>query len=273
MVVERPGERLDHVAGEAVGAGPLARRRPGSARSGRRRPTAASRRARAPPPSRTAARPRPPARRAARPAPRRTAARCAAVGRLGLVETQPPCASTRKSAARMSLRVSSVSRGPRPVAPTIRMPAARTRSRTSWVYADTVSSLRTRVPSRSVAMSLGRPGLTIGYLRGCDYPRGGRKENVTPAQLPAAMTSGSRPVSVALANGFEHVPAAEERLQRLGHPHRAVRLLVVLQDRDQPAGGRQRAVQRGRRSAACRPRRGSGCSAGAPGTWCSSTSR
>src|SRR3954463_13800401 len=81
----------------------------------------------------------------------------------------------------MSLRVSDISRGPRPVAPTTRIPAARTRSRTSWVYADTVSSLCTSVPSRSVAISLGSPGLTIDTSEGGAYPRGGRKVNVTPA--------------------------------------------------------------------------------------------
>src|SRR2546430_11410722 len=43
----------------------------------------------------------------------------------------------------------------------------------------------------------------------------------------------------------QEVTAAQERLERLGYPDRAVRLLVVLQDRDQPAGGRQGAVEGG----------------------------
>src|SRR5690349_24348299 len=113
----------------------------------------------------------------------------------------------------MSLRVSDVRRGPRPVAPTIRIPAARTRSRTSWVYADTVSSLCTSVPSRSVAISLGRPGLTIETSEGGAYPRGGRKENGTPGQLAAAMTFGSGRVYYPLANRFQHVSAADVRLK------------------------------------------------------------
>src|SRR4051794_15288468 len=144
----------------------------------------------------------------------------------------------------MSRRVSDVSRGPRPVAPTIRMPAARTRSRTSWVYADTMSSLRTSVPSRSVAISLGSPGLTIDTSEGGAYPRGGRKENGTPGQLAAAMTSGSGLMYYPLARCFEDVTAAQVRLEGLRHPHRAIRLLVVFQNWNQPAGGGERAVQR-----------------------------
>src|SRR5690349_14413324 len=45
---------------------------------------------------------------------------------------------------------------------------------------------------------------------------------------------------------FKHVPPTEERLQRLGYRHRAVRLLVVLQDGDDPPGGGRGAIQRGR---------------------------
>ena len=42
---------------------------------------------------------------------------------------------------------------------------------------------------------------------------------------------------------LEHL-GAHERHQRLGHPHTAVRSLVVLQNGDQPAGGGQGAVER-----------------------------
>ena len=71
----------------------------------------------------------------------------------------------------LSFRLHEPRRGPRPVAPTIRMPAARTRSSTAWVYADTVSSLRTSVPSRSVAMSFGRPGRVMGTSASKAPPR------------------------------------------------------------------------------------------------------
>src|ERR1700754_2418575 len=60
------------------------------------------------------------------------------------------------------------------------------------------------------------------------------------------MTSGSRWVYEALADRFEDVATAEVRLKGLRHPHRTVRLLVVLQDRNQPSGGGERPVQRGR---------------------------
>src|SRR2546423_7564207 len=64
----------------------------------------------------------------------------------------------------MSWRHSAMIRGPRPVTPTIGIPAARTRPRISWEYALTVSSDRTSVPSRSVATSLGRPGRVMPVL-------------------------------------------------------------------------------------------------------------
>src|SRR2546430_12629913 len=41
----------------------------------------------------------------------------------------------------------------------------------------------------------------------------------------------------------QNIATAEERPQRLGYPYLAVGLLVVLQDRDQPAGGRQGSVK------------------------------
>src|SRR5690348_4050493 len=128
----------------------------------------------------------------------------------------------------MSRRTSDVSRGPRPVAPTMRMPASFTRSRTARENELTVSSLLTSVPSRSVAISFGRSDLVIW----CSFrQRGG-------ATVPRI-----RP-NVALR--FQHVPP-QERLQRLGYPDRSVRLLVVLQDRNQPAGRGQGAVERRRR--------------------------
>src|SRR5262249_37146152 len=45
-------------------------------------------------------------------------------------------------------------------------------------------------------------------------------------------------------SGFEQVTAAQVGLERLGYGHRAVRPLVVLQNRDDPPSGRQRAVER-----------------------------
>src|SRR5690349_16020175 len=134
----------------------------------------------------------------------------------------------------MSRRTSSVNRGPRPVAPTIRMPASLTRSRTAWENELTVSSLLTNVPSRSVAISFGRPDLAIW----CSFrQRGG-------ATVPRVTQTGHPRGQKGL--GLEHVPP-QERLQRLGYPDRPVGLLVVLHDRNQPAGRGQGAVQRGSR--------------------------
>src|SRR4051812_14828418 len=123
----------------------------------------------------------------------------------------------------MSLRTRPVRRGPRPVAPTTGIPAARTRSSTSWVYAETVSSLRTSVPSRSVAISLGRPGrvivppspaavapavVVVGASahdrRAATVPRGSGRNHGFPANR--APTRGDRPVtfrSFAEAGGLQ----------------------------------------------------------------------
>src|SRR2546423_5659732 len=128
----------------------------------------------------------------------------------------------------MSRRHSSMIRGPRPVTPTSGIPAALTRRSTSWLYPLTVSSERTSVPSRSVAMSLGRPGRVIGSSFTKADPQG-YSRTTNRGQLST-----------------QNIATAEERLQRGGNPYLAVRLLVVLQDRDEPAGGCQGAVE-GRR--------------------------
>src|SRR4051794_19102508 len=103
-------------------------------------------------------------------------------------------------------------RGGRPVTMTTIAPVASTATNASRVRAEMVPSLRTTVPSRSVATTRGR-----------------------------FMTTGSW-------DRLEHL-ASEQRLQRLRHPNRAVRLLVHLEQGDDRARHRhQRAVQRRDRS-------------------------
>src|SRR6266545_3538158 len=60
--------------------------------------------------------------------------------------------------------------------------------------------------------------------------------------MAVGLRSGCLPL-----HGLQHVAATEEGLQGLWYPYRAVGLLVVLQDRDDPAGGGQGAVERGER--------------------------
>src|SRR2546430_6121262 len=126
----------------------------------------------------------------------------------------------------MSRRHSSMIRGPRPVTPTRGIPAAFTRRSTSWLYPLTVSSERTSVPSRSVAMSLGRPGRVIGSSFTKADPQG-YSRTTNPGQLSAP-----------------NIATTEERLQRPGGPYLAVPLLVGFQEWDEAAGGCPGSVQR-----------------------------
>src|SRR5436305_8373513 len=91
-------------------------------------------------------------------------------------------------------------RGGRPVTITTIAPAASAAVNASRVRVEIVPSLRTTVPSRSVATTRGA---------------------VTTSQ-------SSRPPS---SDRLEHL-ATEQLLQRLRHPHRTVRLLVHLEQRD-----------------------------------------
>src|SRR5438477_11678320 len=74
-------------------------------------------------------------------------------------------------------------------------------------------------------MSLGRPGRVIGSSFTKADPQG-YSRTTNRGQLST-----------------QNIATAEERRQRGGNRYLAVRLLVVLQDRDEPAGGRQGAVQ------------------------------
>src|SRR4051795_6344419 len=63
--------------------------------------------------------------------------------------------------------------------------------------------------------------------------------------MSSAIRSGPAPVTSARSRRVQHVETPEIRLQRLRDAYGSVGLLVVLQERDDPARRGQGAVQRG----------------------------
>src|SRR5215217_4996424 len=122
----------------------------------------------------------------------------------------------------MSERTRPVSRGPRPVAPTTRMPAAFTRASTSWLYALTVSSPRTSVPSRSVAISLGRPGRTIWR----SFPEWGSNRSAAEQLCHRLQPNPTATVVAGKLSRLEDI-RSDVRLQRGRDQDLTVGLLVV----------------------------------------------
>src|SRR5262249_42604476 len=96
---------------------------------------------------------------------------------------------------------------------------------------------------RTEALHTGHRG-TIGHVGHLQQARRGSYGTPIPGRTGAHSTTNRR-TSAVRSDTFEQVTTSDVRLESLGYPHRAVRLLVVLQDRHDPTGGRERAVERG----------------------------
>src|SRR5215207_1300372 len=131
--------------------------------------------------------------------------------------TNPPCAHTRYRAIGRSRAVTARSRGPRPVTPTTGTPASTIRCSTLWLYAETVWSERTSVPSMSVATS---PGSRIDKPCSSTSPAHRPRR---PAHLQARSPEppGQRDRHPVVIDGLGHrVRGRLDGLRRLPHRNR-----------------------------------------------------